>query len=72
MRRSQIWRDPRKEFDGLTDAVMVGRPYLYGLGAGGKRGVEWVLDHLVSGMKRTMALCGRSTVRDLTRDLVTL
>ncbi len=54
-----------------ADAVMVGRPYLYGLGAGGERGVEWVLDHLVSGMKRTMALCGRSTVRDLTRDLVT-
>jgi L-lactate dehydrogenase (cytochrome) len=54
-----------------ADAVMVGRPYLYGLGAGGERGVEWVLDHLVSGMKRTMALCGRSTVSDLTPDLVT-
>ncbi len=54
-----------------ADAVMVGRPYLYGLGAGGERGVEWVLDHLVSGMKRTMALCGRSTVDALTPDLVT-
>lgn len=54
-----------------ANAVMVGRPYLYGLGAGGQRGVEWVLDHLVSGMHRTMALCGRRRVRDLTTDLVT-
>lgn len=54
-----------------ADAVMLGRPYLYGLGAGGERGVEWVLDHLVSGMRRTMALCGRSTIGDLTPDLVT-
>ena len=53
-----------------ADAVMLGRPYLYGLGAGGERGVEWVLDHLVSGMQRTMALCGRSSINELTPDLV--
>ncbi len=54
-----------------ADAVMVGRPYLYGLGAGGQRGVSWVLDHIVSGMRRTMALCGRATLGELTSDLVT-
>lgn len=53
-----------------ADAVMLARPYLYGLAAGGERGVEWVLDHLVSGMKRTMALCGRSSISELTADLV--
>ncbi len=54
-----------------ADAVMVGRPYLYGLAAGGDRGVEWVLDHLVDGLRRTMALCGRRSIEELTRDLVT-
>ncbi len=54
-----------------ANAVMVGRPYLYGLGAGGERGVDWVLHHLVSGMKRTMALCGRSAIPELTPDLIT-
>lgn len=53
-----------------ADAVMFGRPYLYGLGAGGQRGVEWVLDHIVSGMRQTMALCGRRSLAELDRDLV--
>lgn len=53
-----------------ADAVMVGRPYLYGLGAGGERGVDWTLDHLVDGMRQTMALCGRRSVADLSSDLV--
>lgn len=55
-----------------ANAVMVGRPYLYGLAAGGQRGVEWVLEDLVNGLQRTMALCGRRSVSELTRDLVVL
>lgn len=51
-------------------AVMVGRPYLYGLGAAGERGVEWVIDHFEAGMRRTMALCGRTAVADLAPDLL--
>ncbi|MFM8908739.1 MAG: alpha-hydroxy acid oxidase, partial [Actinomycetota bacterium] len=39
-------------------AVMVGRPYLYGLGAAGQLGVEWVIDYFTSGVRRTMALVG--------------
>ena len=54
-----------------ADAVMVGRPYLYGLGAGGERGVSRVLDHIVWGLRQRMALCGRATVGELTADLVT-
>lgn len=52
-----------------ADAVMIGRAYLYALGAGGERGVDWVLDHLLTGLRRTMALCGRTSVDQLGPDL---
>jgi L-lactate dehydrogenase (cytochrome) len=51
-------------------AVMFGRAYLYGLGAAGERGVDFAIDHLVTGMRRTMALVGRTSVSELTADLV--
>ncbi|MDG1411761.1 MAG: alpha-hydroxy acid oxidase [Acidimicrobiales bacterium] len=53
-----------------ADAVMLGRPYLYRLAAGGETGVDWMLDHLVTGLKRTMALCGRSSIEELDRGLL--
>lgn len=43
-------------------AAMCGRPYLYGLGAGGEMGVRWVIDHLTQGISRTMALVGATSV----------
>jgi len=46
-------------------AAMCGRPYLYGLGAGGELGVRWVIDHLTQGISRTMALIGATSVRGL-------
>jgi L-lactate dehydrogenase (cytochrome) len=52
-------------------AVMAGRAYLYGLGAGGEAGVDQVLAELDSGMRRTMALTGCTTVADIGPDLVT-
>jgi L-lactate dehydrogenase (cytochrome) len=54
-----------------ADACMIGRAYLYGLGAGGERGVTHVLDMLGEGMRRTMALSGVTSVEELDRDLVT-
>jgi isopentenyl diphosphate isomerase/L-lactate dehydrogenase-like FMN-dependent dehydrogenase len=39
-------------------AVLVGRPYLYGLAASGEAGVERVLEILEEEMSRTMALLG--------------
>ena len=51
-------------------AVMVGRPYLYGLGAAGERGVGHVLDQLIAGAERTMSLLGAATLDDLTPDLI--
>jgi L-lactate dehydrogenase (cytochrome) len=48
-----------------ADAVMVGRPYLYGLGAAGEAGVDQVLANFASEMKRTMQLIGCTSVKDL-------
>ena len=49
-------------------ACMIGRAYLYALGAGGERGVDHVLSNLQADMRRTMALIGASGVGDLDRD----
>jgi len=51
-------------------AVMVGRAYRYGLGAGGERGVDHVLADLDAGVRRTMALTGCTTIAEVGRDLV--
>ena len=53
-----------------ANACMAGRAYLYGLGAGGERGVDHALSHLREGLERTMALAGASSLSDLTPDLV--
>lgn len=51
-------------------AVMIGRAYLYGLGAGGEAGVARVLADLDAGVRRTLALTGCTTVAEVDRDLV--
>ena len=53
-------------------ACMAGRAYLYGLGAAGEAGVDHVLDLLASDMKRTMALIGCRSVKELDRDCLDL
>ncbi|MEE3327376.1 MAG: alpha-hydroxy acid oxidase [Myxococcota bacterium] len=51
-------------------ACMMGRPYLYALGAGGQRGIEFLLEHLHDGVRQTMALVGSSDIHNLDPDLV--
>lgn len=51
-------------------ACMAGRPYLYGLGAAGERGVAQVIEQFRTGVERTMALVGAANVGELTADLV--
>jgi L-lactate dehydrogenase (cytochrome) len=46
-------------------ACMTGRPYLYGLGAAGERGVDHVIGLFHEGMRRTMALVGVDRVAAL-------
>ncbi|MGE0532574.1 MAG: alpha-hydroxy acid oxidase [Hyphomonadaceae bacterium] len=53
-----------------ANAVALGRAYLYGLAAGGEHGVRRALEIMDSELRRTMALCGRSRLSGLTRDLI--
>lgn len=46
-------------------ACMIGRPYVYGLAAGGEAGVEKVISLLMNEIDITMALLGRATLKDL-------
>jgi L-lactate dehydrogenase (cytochrome) len=48
-----------------ADATMVGRAYLYGLMAGGERGVDRAAEILTREVRRTMALLGVSAVDQL-------
>jgi heme/flavin dehydrogenase (mycofactocin system) len=49
-------------------AVMIGRAYLWGLAAGGERGVVNVLDILRGGIDEALLGLGRASVHDLVRD----
>jgi len=51
-------------------AVLIGRAYAYGLGAGGEAGVTRALDILRSDLVRTLKLLGCPSVRDLDRSYV--
>ena len=51
-------------------AVLVGRPSLWALAAGGADGVASLLQWYESELRRTMALCGAATVSQLERSLV--
>jgi isopentenyl diphosphate isomerase/L-lactate dehydrogenase-like FMN-dependent dehydrogenase len=53
-----------------AQAVLVGRPYVYGLALAGADGVRAVLEHLMAELDLTMALTGCATVGEITRDLV--
>ena len=52
-------------------AVMIGRAYLYGLGAAGEAGVDHVLDLFATGLARTMSLIGCTSIAELTPEMVT-
>lgn len=53
-------------------AVLVGRAYLYGLMAGGERGVQRAVDILGAEVARTLQLLGVPSVAELTPDRVRL
>jgi isopentenyl diphosphate isomerase/L-lactate dehydrogenase-like FMN-dependent dehydrogenase len=53
-----------------ASAVLVGRAYMYGLGAAGEKGVLRVLDILRDDLLRTMTLLGCSSITELNRSLV--
>jgi L-lactate dehydrogenase (cytochrome) len=53
-----------------ANACMAGRAYLYGLGAAGERGVDFVLDLFLADMRRIMALLGAPDIAALTPELM--
>lgn len=53
-----------------ADAVMIGRAYLYALGAAGERGVDRVLQDFAIGARRTMSLIGAGSIDELDRSFL--
>jgi 4-hydroxymandelate oxidase len=53
-----------------ADAVLLGRPYAYGLAVGGQAGVEAVVRHLSADTDITLALLGGRSVRELDRSWI--
>ena len=53
-----------------ADAVLLGRPYVYGLAVAGQEGVETVIRQLAGEIDLTMALAGARNVAELDRSFV--
>jgi 4-hydroxymandelate oxidase len=51
-------------------AVLIGRPYVYGLAVGGKAGVSRVVDMLRGEFEVAMALAGRPTIASIDRSVI--
>jgi lactate 2-monooxygenase len=54
-----------------ADAVLIGRPFLYGLAVAGEKGVARVIDTLISELDVSLALSGSRSVRDLNHGILT-
>jgi L-lactate dehydrogenase (cytochrome) len=50
--------------------VYIGRPFLYGLGAGGREGVRLALDIIRKELDVTLALCGKRDIKDASPELL--
>lgn len=51
-----------------ADAVLIGRPFAYALGAAGERGVAHVLDLIAGEMRVAMTLTGAKSIADISAD----
>jgi L-lactate dehydrogenase (cytochrome) len=50
--------------------TMIGRAFVYGLGAGGQEGVTKALEILANELDVTMALCGHRDIHDIDREIL--
>ncbi len=50
-----------------ADAVLLGRPYVYGLGVDGQDGVQEVLRNFLADLDLTLALSGHTSFGELSR-----
>jgi 4-hydroxymandelate oxidase len=53
-----------------ASAVLIGRPYLYGLAANGPEGIARVITLLRNEFEMAMALTGRRTLKDIDRTVL--
>ncbi|MDQ0321304.1 L-lactate dehydrogenase (cytochrome) [Pararhizobium capsulatum DSM 1112] len=53
-----------------AQGTYIGRPFLYGLGAGGKGGVKLTLEIIRKELDITMALCGKRDIRDIDASVI--
>lgn len=51
-------------------AVLIGRPYIYGLAVAGADGVQRVVEILKRELEQAMALTGRANIRDIDRTVI--
>lgn len=51
-----------------ADAVLIGRPYLWGLSVDGADGVQRIVERLWTELRMTMALCGLTSCADISAD----
>ena len=76
--RTEVWMDSgiRSGQDVLkavalgAKGVMLGRSYVYGLGAMGEKGVTTALDVIGKELDTSMALCGRRDIKEVDRDIL--
>jgi len=54
-----------------ANAVLIGRPFLFGLAVAGEKGVASVLDTLINELDVAMALSGSNSVADLNESILT-
>lgn len=54
-----------------ASAVLIGRPYAYGLAVAGESGVREVLQHLVAEFELQLAIAGRCSIQEIDRSLIT-
>lgn len=53
-----------------AQAVLLGRPYVYGLALAGEAGVRAVIDNLIADLDLTLGLAGRRSLADLGREVL--
>jgi isopentenyl diphosphate isomerase/L-lactate dehydrogenase-like FMN-dependent dehydrogenase len=53
-----------------ADAVLLGRPYVYGLAIAGQRGIQEVIANIIAELDLTMALTGVRAIEDITPELL--
>ncbi len=53
-----------------ADAVLLGRPVMFGLALDGQKGVERILELLKRELELAMVLAGCNSLQDISKDLV--